>query len=149
MLSYLRRRLASFFLLSLSLLFCASPSTRAGDLSTPAMGSPERKAIMDALRPPVEKELNTEVVFKVDHLKLLGGWAFMMGVPQKPDGGKIDYRNTIHWEAYKAGAFDNGICALLHWKDGVWSVVKYVIGATDVVYEDWPQKYGAPPQIFR
>ena len=95
-----------------------------------------------------EKELHSAVIFKVDRLNVLAGWAFLIGVPQRPDGEMIDYRKTIHREAYDFGAFDDRITALLHSKDGVWRVVKYNIGATDVVWEDWPQKYGAPPQIF-
>jgi len=149
MLSFITHRRVYFFFFFINLTFWTPSLSQAGDLYTPAMGTSERKAIMDALRPSVEKELHTDVVFKVDHLKVLEGWAFLRGVPQRPDGGKIDYRKTIHREAFEAGAFDDGISALLHWKDGVWSTIKYNIGATDVVWEDWPQKYGAPPQIFR
>jgi hypothetical protein len=148
MLSSVIRSRAYIFLFCANLIFWASSLSRAGDLYTPAMGTPERKAIMDALRPPVEKELHSAVIFKVDRLNVLAGWAFLIGVPQRPDGGMIDYRKTIHREAYDFGAFDDRITALLHSKDGVWRVVKYNIGATDVVWEDWPQKYGAPPQIF-
>ena len=40
---------------------------------TPAAGSPERSAILDALR----TRLKTKSRFKVDHLKLAGDWAFV------------------------------------------------------------------------
>jgi hypothetical protein len=48
--------------------------SRAGDpVVTPAAGSPERAAILDALR----TRLKTRSRFKVDHLKLAGEWAFV------------------------------------------------------------------------
>jgi hypothetical protein len=116
---------------------------------TPKQGSSERKALMDALRIPVEKELNKKVVFKVDHLKVQGNFAFMRGVPQQPSGARMDYRGTAYQQAIKAGFFDDWICALWRNQNGKWQVVRYVIGATDVVYEEWDKEYGAPSAIFR
>ena len=68
----------------------ASSPTRS-ELHTPERGSEERKAIMDALRPPVEKKLRQQVIFKVDHLKVQNGWAFLIGKPQRLDGTAVDY----------------------------------------------------------
>ncbi len=116
---------------------------------TPKQGSSERKALMDALRIPVEKDLNKKVVFKVDHLKLQGDWAFMRGVPQQPSGARMDYRGTAYQQAIKAGFFDDWICALWRNQNGKWQVIRYVIGATDVVYDGWDKEYGAPSAIFR
>jgi len=128
------------------------PSTGASptrtELHTPERGSEERKAIMDALRPPVEKKLRQQVIFKVDHLKVQNGWAFLIGKPQRPDGTTIDYSGTIYRDAVSAGAFDDGIVALLHDVGGKWKMVQYVIGATDVPYVDWDKKYRAPKAIF-
>ena len=42
-------------------------------VGTPAAGSPERAAILDAVR----TRLKTKSRFKVDHMKLAGGWAFV------------------------------------------------------------------------
>jgi hypothetical protein len=125
----------------------SEPAAQAGPI-TPERGSPERKAILDALRGPVEKQLRQSVVFKVNHLKLQNGWAFLLGVPQQPDGNAIDYSGTAYAEAQEAGAFDDGIVALLHLTGGKWRVVQYVIGATDVPYVDWNKKYRAPKAIF-
>jgi hypothetical protein len=136
-------------LLPILLLVSAAGAARAqGGTTSPAPGSPERKAIADALRAPVERELKQKVVFKVDSLKLKDGWAFLRGVPQRPDGGKVDYSSTPHAEAINAGAFDDGIVALLRKKAGKWQVVKYVIGATDVPYVTWDKDYKAPSAIF-
>src|SRR5215475_2294476 len=80
----------------------------------PDKGSPERKAITDALRLPVQKKLKQDVIFKIDHLMVQNGWAFLVATPQRADGGAIDYRDTPYADAYNAGAFDNSVVALLH-----------------------------------
>ena len=119
-----------------------------GQPHTPAPQTPERKAIADALRAPVEKELKKSVVFKIDHLKVLDGWAFLRGVPQRPDGKPMDYNDTPYRKQKGLGMFDDQISALLKQEGEKWVVVTYNIGATDVVYLDWPEKYKAPPAIF-
>lgn len=116
---------------------------------TPERGTPERQAITDALRLPIQKQLKTKVIFKIDHLKVQNGWAFMKGMPQQPNGNAVDYHETPYQTAIDAGAFDDGIVALLRKRGRKWQVVKYVIGATDVPYVEWDQKYHAPSEIFK
>lgn len=115
---------------------------------TPAPGTAERKALMDALRVPVERKVNKKVVFKVDHLKVKDGWAFMRGVPQQPGGRKMDYSNSPYQEEINDGLFDDWICALLHKEGTKWRVVIYIIGATDVPFIGWDKAYKAPSDIF-
>ena len=133
--------------LPLLLIFVAVPAARA-QTTTPAAGSAERKAIAAALRAPVERELKQKVIFKIEHLKLQGGWAFLRGVPQRPDGGEVNYGSTPYGQRIEDGVFDDGIVALLRKKAGKWQVVKYVIGATDVPYVTWDKDYKAPSAIF-
>jgi len=116
---------------------------------TPVAGSGERKAIMESLRGPIERDLKKRVVFKVDHLKVQGGWAFIRGVPEQPGGAAMDYRGTQYEEAIKEGVFDDWFCALLQRQGGKWRVRIYSIGATDVTYEGWDKEYKAPPEIFQ
>ena len=129
---------------------CLMPLTTAlsAEPYTPKPGSAEREALMNALREPVKAELKREVIFKVSRLKVLGQWAFLAGEPLKSDGSPMDYTGTIHEEALREGAFDGGIFALLHLTHGQWVTVRYVIGATDVPYVDWPEETGAPKAIF-
>jgi hypothetical protein len=115
---------------------------------TPAPQTAERKAIADALRVPVEKKLKKSVVFKIEHLKVQDGWAFLRGVPQRPDGKPMDYSDTSYRRQKELGMFDDQISALLRMEDGKWVVVTYDIGATDVVYLNWAEKHKAPPAIF-
>lgn len=116
---------------------------------TPERGSPERKAIVDALRIPIEKQLKQPVIFKIDHLKVQSNWAFLLGSPQQPDGSAVDYTGTVYQDAVDAGAFDDGVIGLLRNVGGKWRVVQYVIGATDVPWVDWDKKYKAPKEIFK
>ena len=116
---------------------------------TPMQGDAERRAITDALRAPVEKQLKQKVVFKIDHLKVQNDWAFLRGVPRRPDGAALDYAGTPYQTAVEEGAFDDGVVALLRKRQGKWQVVQFVVGATDVPYVDWDKKYRAPSAIFR
>ena len=115
---------------------------------TPEKGSPERKAILDALRVPVEKELKQNIVFATDNFKVQGTWAFVSGTPQTAGGGRPDYRNTVYWDAFESDAFDNNFFALLRRSGGKWRVVAKAIGCTDVCYADWWRTYKAPKAIF-
>ena len=135
--------------LFLFVLIASCASARAQDtLHTPKPNSSERKAIIDTLRAPVEKELKQKVVFRVQRLNVQNGWAFLQGVPQQPDGKPVNYRITPHQVAIEAGAFDDGILALLRNEKGRWRVVVYAIGSTDYPGEYWQQKYKAPRGIF-
>lgn len=135
-------------ILTSTLLACGLIAAVAAAPQTPKPGSPERKAILEALRVPVQRELKKPVVFKVDHLRVRDGWAFMTGVPQQPGGKKMDYRGTKWSEAIRAGAFDDWVCALLRKRDGKWRVVDRALGATDVVWDGWHEKHRAPRALF-
>ena len=115
----------------------------------PKEGGAERKAIMDALRKPVEAKLKQKVIFVISNLKAQNGWAFLVGTPQQPDGKPIDYKITPYREAYEDGAFDNSLSALLRKQGDLWRVVALDIGSTDVVWEDWDKRYKALSAIFK
>lgn len=143
-----RRKLAALIGLSAVAMMVGAAVAVAGTFSTPSKGSSERSAIMDAVRGPVEAELGARVVFVVHMLKVGEGWAFLSGRPQRPSGAAIDYRLTPYAEEFRAGLFDDGVAALLRWQDGAWRVRALSIGHTDVVWETWPQDFGAPTNLF-
>src|SRR5260370_32645576 len=134
------RRLTSvliFLLLTTALLWAQAGGgripdsvTSGRDLHTPERGSDEPKAIMDALRMPVEKKLRQQVIFKIDHLKSQNGWAFLLGKPQRLDGTRVVYSGTCDKEAVAARAICDGIVALLQQLVGTWRLRRDVIGAT-------------------
>lgn len=120
----------------------------AQTVHTPEKGSTERKAILDALRIPVEKELKQKIAFAAEHFNVSGNWAFLGGAPQTPGGGRPNYRGTPYQEAINADMFDNNFFAVLKKSGGKWRVVHYDIGCTDVCYADWWRRYRAPKAIF-
>ena len=133
-------------LLVLACLLVGLPAAMAA--YTPARGSAERKAILNALRVPVQRNVHQSVEFRILRLRVQSGWAFVEAEPQRPGGGKINYRGTRYWPAVQAGAFGGLVHGLLRKQGGRWRVVTYVVGASDVVYSPWARRYGAPRAIF-
>ena len=115
---------------------------------TPEKDSPERTAIMDALRVPVGKELKQEVIFTVDKLKVQGDWAFLSGEPKAKGGGEPNWKITEYQEFIDNGDFEQGLHALLKNTGGKWEVVTYMMNCHDVCYMGWDKEYKAPKAIF-
>lgn len=126
---------------------CAGAAAQTGPY-TPRPGSAERRAIMDTLRPRVERDLGQKVVFEVSRLRVQDGWAFMIVTPRRPDGSPIDFSRTRFGRWYEAGSFSDLAIALLRRRGGRWRVVEYALGPTDVVYLDWARRHGAPRALF-
>jgi hypothetical protein len=111
----------------------------------PAMASAqvsgaERRAILDALRPTIERRLQGPVEFVVRRIAVRSGWALVIADPQRPGGGRIDGRR-IFGEDYENmdGLTVNGV---LRFSSGRWRLVDHAIGPTDVWYCD--PALGAP-----
>jgi len=115
---------------------------------TPAAGSGERKAIMDALREPVMKALGQRVVFAVSQLKVCGNWAFLEAEPQQPNGRPVDWTIGAYADAVADDMCGGYVHALLINKGGRWQVREQVICATDVPYVTWAHDFGAPAALF-
>jgi hypothetical protein len=133
---------------ALSILLALLLTISVNAQTTPKQGSPERKAIMDAARIPVEKDLKKKVIFKIGHLKVHKDWAFMYAQPLQANGKPMDYKTTKYAEDTEQGAFEDQVCILLRKNKGKWKVVKWNIGATDVVWLDWDKEFKAPSSIF-
>lgn len=59
----------------------------ASAVHTPQPGNPERKAILDAVRPSVQELTGRrDIVFVVDELHVSEGWAWFRGRPQSRGG---------------------------------------------------------------
>jgi hypothetical protein len=130
------------------LLLAFSSVAAAQSAYTPEKGSPERKAILDALRLPVERDLKQKVVFVADNFRVQGNFAFVSGTPQNSSGEDPDYARTKYADQVDSGAFDNNFFALLKKTAGKWRVTHYLIGCTDVCYADWWRRFRAPKAIF-
>jgi hypothetical protein len=99
----------------------------------PAPGSAQRAAIMDALRPVIERKLAGPVEFVVRRAAVQDGWALVIADPQRPGGGKINPRRHFPNEVveFMDGLTVNGI---LRFSGGGWTLVDHAIGPTDVWY---------------
>jgi hypothetical protein len=99
--------------LTLLLFLFSLHSLQAEKPRTPKAGSPERKAIMDALRIIVKKNDafdGKDLVFVVSHLKVQDGWAWVEAGPQdRKTGGML--AEDGYW--------------LLQLQKGVWKEVRY------------------------
>jgi hypothetical protein len=134
------------FLFAFALLLFAALSADAQVVFTPEKGSLERKAILDVLRIPVERDLKQRIVFVADDFKVQGNWAFVSGTPTTPNGGRPNLKGTA-WEDAE-DLFDDNFFGLLQKRSGKWRVVAYALGCTDVCYLDWWRKHKAPKAIF-
>ena len=139
---------AKFFCISIVLALAAINARAQNGPYTPEQGSVERQSVMDTIRPLVERDLSQQVVFRVSRLSVQNGWAFMIATPQQPDGRAVDFSRTRFRRAYEQGMFSDVVIALVRRQGNRWRVVRYVLGPTDVPYEDWPRRYRAPRAIF-
>jgi hypothetical protein len=115
---------------------------------TPKMGSSERKAVLDAARVPVEKDLGQEIGFQVKTLRVTPDWAFVHGTPKRPDGKPIDYSKSIYAQDVKDGSFNEGAAVLLAREGASWRLVTYSVGFGDVVWDSWDEEFGAPAWLW-
>lgn len=104
--------------------------TLAAKPHTPASGTPERKAICDAMREHVlnqsKKPLAHSFLFKVEFMKVEGDYAAFEGFPVKPDGSNFPFEtfgDVVFTTFLKKG------------KDGAWKVVSDLT-RTDVPSDD-------------
>lgn len=116
-------------------------------VTSPAQGTPERKVILDALRPKVEAELKAELVFVVSEIRASADWAFVMAQPQRKDGKKLDGKKIYgeHWE-HRDGLT---VTAVLRKKANQWTLLEYQVGATDVWWAQYcEQKSSVVRQVM-
>jgi hypothetical protein len=62
---------------------------------TPAAGSAERKAILDALRVPVQREAGQKIVFYNVTIRVENGWAWVLAVSKDKTGKKMPLGDTM------------------------------------------------------
>ena len=115
------------------LIAAAAPILVAAD-HTPALGSPERQAVLDALRPAIETRFKVPIEFKVERLCVENGWAVVLAEPQTKDHRPAPWRNAMPKDQYDITG--DQVSAVLRVKKGRWNLTESDIGATDVWYVD-------------
>ncbi len=101
----------------------------------------ERAQILDALRTPIEMDLHQEVKFVVNNIQKCDNWVLIYAKPVKENGAPVDYEKTEYQQWIDEGMFDEGILALLKFKNEQWIVAEYRIGGTDDPIPGWIDKY--------
>ncbi len=114
----------------------------------PKRGTALRKDLLDTVRVKVERDVKSNVLFKVETLRTDGHWAFLSAVPVTASLAKIDYTKTKFAQQYEQSMFDNVVTVLLKKNNVRWQVIEYSIGATDADFVGWPLKYGVPKEVL-
>lgn len=131
--------------LSISLLTVIHTAAAAQPLPrTPERGSAERSAILDALRPPVERALDdVPMTFGDVSMVVVDGWAYVRAIPYATASNLRDPgQGSCDCDSYLYG--------LLRLEDAGWSVaalaVRVAPGATP--YTGWAARHHAPAALF-
>jgi hypothetical protein len=134
-------KLKHLFKLCAAIIFLANIANAQDKVVSPGQGTPERKMILDALRPKLEAELKTELVFVVSDIRASADWAFVMAQPQRKDGKKLDGKK-IYGESWEhMDGFT--MTAVLRKKSNQWTVLEHHIGSTDVWWQSYCEQKSA------
>jgi len=107
----------------------------------PKIGSPERKAIMDAMRAPVSAEIGKAVTF-TGNVRATGGWARFQGNVAPADGRKPANEDA-------AFSLELDFYALLKQdKEGTWKVLHSGFAGDIGVREEAREKYPKAPWVL-
>lgn len=123
----------------------ASP---APGVTTPAVGTAERKAILDVVRPRLEKMFGSPIQFEVQTMYVAGNYAFLSAHPMRPGGGPIE---PAAWKKVVTGPCDHTpadvtVEVLFERKGKQWSVLEEGSLCTDeAVVESFWEKAGVKP----
>ncbi|MCP4182105.1 MAG: hypothetical protein GY761_02135 [Hyphomicrobiales bacterium] len=140
--------LASSFLLLQILLSVGNVAAGGEKYYEPGRGSQERKAIMNAARVPISREIGQRVIFVVDVLRTDGRMAYLQATPVNPDSTPLNWNNTPFREDWSADMMSDVVMVLLERQGSSWKAMDYFIGPTDVAWYGWLEKYGLPQTLF-
>lgn len=124
-------------------------STHAAQaIHTPDTGSQERQQILDVAHQAVSHKLGRDVRFDIAQIRAGGGWGFLYAHMLQADGSPIDYAGTPMADAAAQGYVSPDYVALMKQGDNGWELRASAVGPTDMVWLAWPEKYGAPHDLF-
>lgn len=122
----------------------AAPSVFAVE---PPPGSPDRAAVLAALRARVEIDLDTPIGFRVSRIDVSRGWAYVSAIPTR-GRRDLDWASTKFARTFADDMMSNMVLALLTDRGGRWMVVEYALGPTDATWEEWIGRYRLPRSLF-
>jgi hypothetical protein len=137
------RRLISIVVLSATL-----PATAAGQRlpRTPEPGSPERTAILDAVRPTVERQVDAHVTFADVRLSVHDGWAYFRAIPYAREESREEARSDLRIPCEDCDPF---VFALLRQDAAGWRMLEARVGAPPASspLAEWTARHGAPAAL--
>jgi hypothetical protein len=132
-------RIAIIALLYLSLL--STGANVSAQVYSPTRSDPERKAILDAIRPHAERDLGPPVEFVIYELNVSGAFAFMSGNAQRQGGKAINPRTTPYAKRYGLDELEMWDCchveAVLQKSGNGWRVLETHVGSSDAWFAGW------------
>lgn len=132
------------------LLLAALPARAQQHAMDVVRGDPDRRLLLDAIRPTLMRTTEGNIRFTVRELRRFGEFAYGILQPRRPDGeGAIDWSATTYRERAASARFDNGATHVL-WRRlaGGWKVEEYAVGPTDPVWILWQRQYQLPRVLF-
>jgi hypothetical protein len=127
----------------------APPKISLAEVTIPPPGSPERAAIMNALRLRYEEVFGPPVVFRVETFRVAAGFAFVVVHPQRPSGAPIE--QSVWRKAFGEQCFQNPMSVdheyWMKFEGGAWKIgLKNDMCADDSISQEG-DLIGAPPQL--
>ena len=114
----------------------------------PMKGTPERAAVVDAVRARTEKDLGSPLMFQIQHINIDAGWAYVEGTPSRGDGKPFPWATTRFAKAFAEGVMSDEVMALMRLSGANWQLVEYALGPSDVAWEEWVVKHGLNRGFF-
>lgn len=130
---------------ALPLLLIATPVWAQQHAMDVARGDPDRRLLMDAIRPTLMRATDGPVHFGVLVLRRFGEFAFGVLQPRRPERQPIDWAETLYRDRLQEPHFNNGRTFVL-WRrlaEG-WKVEEYAVGPADAVWTVWQRRYSLP-----
>ena len=112
----------------------------------PQKGSKEFREIMAAVTDPIEDAVHQTVTFRINHIRMEKGWAFVDALPLTKEGKRINYAGTMFEDWIEEA--DEVLWVLLRYKRGRWYIVEKEFFTAEGTWIDWPRYFRAPQGIF-
>lgn len=135
-------------LLALPLLVPLPAAGQSGPDGVAAQTENAAGAAVDIARREAQRRIGRPLALDVKHMREIDGWMFILSELRGPDGALLDYGGTYLEGAAKEGGASHVFCALLERREEKWVVAATCLGATDVAWEDWDRRFGAPSALF-
>lgn len=124
--------------------FAAQPPAPAPTYDQPGKDSPARKAILDAIRPRLEKDLRFRPIMFVRSHATSGDYALAYVIPLQSDGKLVPDKTWTTLKKESGNTF-----ALLTRKGTSWTMLEYDLGSPGFdFFVKWKPKHPKVPAIL-